>query len=86
MRHPCQLIVSIGCRASNRGEFSLSSPLDRKLADGETYFAEVGRKNNRHVLRAATPVPVVMQQCIRCHPGYKEGELLGALVYEVPIK
>ena len=58
----------------------------RKLGDGETYFSEVGRKNNRHVLRAATPVPVVMQQCIRCHPGYKEGELLGVLVYEVPIK
>lgn len=58
----------------------------RKLADGEKYFSEVGRKNNRHVLRAATPVPVVMQQCIRCHPGHKEGELLGALVYEVPIK
>ncbi len=58
----------------------------RKLADGETYFSEVGSKNNRHVLRAATPVPVVMQQCIRCHPGYKEGQLLGALVYEVPIK
>ncbi len=58
----------------------------RKLTDGETYFSEVSRKDDRHVLRAATPVPVVMQQCIRCHPGYKEGELLGALVYEVPIK
>jgi hypothetical protein len=58
----------------------------RKLAEGETYVSEVGRHNDRPVLRAATPVPAVMQQCIRCHPGYKEGELLGALVYEVPIK
>ncbi|HEY7330827.1 MAG TPA: DUF3365 domain-containing protein [Gemmataceae bacterium] len=58
----------------------------KKLAAGETYISEVGRHNDRPVLRAATAVPVVMQQCIRCHPGYKEGELLGALVYEVPIK
>lgn len=58
----------------------------RKLHKGETYVSEVGQKANRPVLRAATPVPVVMKQCITCHPGYKEGELLGALTYEVPIK
>jgi hypothetical protein len=57
-----------------------------RLSKGETYVSEVGRKNDRPVLRAATPVPVVMQACITCHPGFKEGELLGALVYEVPIK
>ncbi len=57
-----------------------------KLRKGTTYYSEVGRKDNRSVLRAATPVPVVMKQCISCHPGYKEGELLGALTYEVPIK
>lgn len=57
-----------------------------KLHKGETYVSEVGRHNGSPVLRAATPVPVVMKQCITCHPGYKEGELLGALTYEVPIK
>jgi len=30
-------------------------------------------------------VPVVMKQCITCHQGKKEGELLGAIVYEVPV-
>lgn len=58
----------------------------RKLSKGESYVSEVGQKENHSVLRAATPVPVVMKQCITCHPGYKEGDLLGALVYEVPIK
>ena len=57
-----------------------------KLNAGESYYSEVARKDNRPVLRAATRVPVVMKQCISCHPGYKEGDLLGALVYEVPIK
>ncbi len=58
----------------------------QQLSKGVAYFSEVGRKNDRPVLRAATPVPVVMRQCITCHPGYKEGDLLGALTYEVPIK
>jgi Protein of unknown function (DUF3365) len=57
-----------------------------KLVAGESYYSEIGRKDHQPVLRAATRVPVVMKQCISCHPGYKEGDLLGALVYEVPIK
>lgn len=57
-----------------------------KLKQGEKYVSEMGRKDERPMLRAATPVPVVMKQCITCHPGFKEGELLGALTYEVPIK
>lgn len=57
-----------------------------KLNAGESYYSEIAHKDNQPVLRAATRVPVVMKQCINCHPGYKEGDLLGALVYEVPIK
>jgi hypothetical protein len=57
-----------------------------KLNAGEGYYSEVARKDGRPVLRAATRVPVVMKQCLACHPGYKEGDLLGALIYEVPIK
>jgi hypothetical protein len=56
------------------------------IKGGKPYFDEVGTKDGKPVLRAATIVPVVMKQCIACHPGKKEGELLGALVYEVPIK
>lgn len=58
----------------------------RKLKKGESYVSEVGRRDDNPVLYAATPVPVVMKQCISCHPGYKEGDLLGALTYEVHIK
>jgi hypothetical protein len=57
-----------------------------KIKGGKAYYDEVGEKNGKPVLRAATIVPVVMDQCIVCHPGHKKGELLGALVYEVPIK
>lgn len=57
-----------------------------KIKGGQPYVDEVGVKEGKAVLRAATVVPVVMKQCINCHPGNKEGEILGAIVYEVPIK
>jgi hypothetical protein len=56
------------------------------MKKGKTYYEEVGTKDGKPVLRAATVVPVVMKQCIKCHEGKKEGDLLGALVYELPIK
>ena len=57
-----------------------------QLKKGKTYYDEVGTKDGKPVLRAATVVPVVMKQCSGCHLGKKEGELLGAIVYELPIK
>jgi hypothetical protein len=57
-----------------------------QLKAGKPYYDEVGQKDGKPVLRAATVVPVVMKQCIACHAGKKEGDLLGALVYELPIK
>src|SRR5262249_40712267 len=58
----------------------------QKMKQGKDYFDEVGEKDGKPVLRAATRVPVVMKACIACHPGKKEGDLLGTLVYEVPIR
>jgi hypothetical protein len=57
-----------------------------RMKSGAAYFDEVGTKAGKPTLRAATRVPVVMKQCIDCHPGKKEGDLLGAIVYEIPIK
>ena len=56
------------------------------MKQGKDYFDEVGDKDGKAVLRAATRVPVVMKACIACHPGKKEGDLLGTIVYEVPIR
>jgi hypothetical protein len=57
-----------------------------KLKAGKKYYDEVATVAGKPVLRAATVVPVVMNQCIACHPGHKKGDLLGSLVYEIPIK
>jgi hypothetical protein len=56
-----------------------------QIQNGKTYVEEVGDKDGKPVLRAATLVPSVLKQCAVCHGG-KEGRVLGAIVYEVPIK
>ena len=57
----------------------------KAIKGGKAYYDEVGEKDGKPVLRAATVVPAVMKTCATCH-GVKEGTLLGAVVYEVPIK
>ncbi|HEY7309905.1 MAG TPA: DUF3365 domain-containing protein [Gemmataceae bacterium] len=71
---------------SNVAKTSFEKLAVKKLNAGENYYSEVADKDGQPVLRAATRVPVVMKQCLACHPGFKEGDLIGALVYEVPIK
>lgn len=56
------------------------------IKSGKPYYDEVGVKDGKPVLRAATVVPAVMPQCIRCHEGFKEGDVLGALSYELPVR
>ncbi len=56
------------------------------IMSGKPYFDEIGAKDGRPVLRAATVVPAVMPQCVRCHEGARQGDILGALSYEVPVR
>jgi hypothetical protein len=70
----------------NRPKTDFEKAAVEHMKKGETYYEEVGVKDGKAVLRAATVVPVVMKQCSGCHNGRKEGELLGAIVYELPIK
>ncbi len=56
------------------------------IKGGKPYFDEVATKDGKPVLRAATVVPAVMPACVDCHPHVKQGEVLGALIYEIPIK
>lgn len=67
-----------------------STEFEKKAATeikaGKTWIEEIGTKDGKPVFRAATVVPVVMKQCTQCHPGTKEGDVLGAIVYELPIK
>jgi Protein of unknown function (DUF3365) len=61
----------------------------KQLKAGKEFYEEVVTKEGKPYLLAITPVPVVMQKCIMCHPHYadvKKGEPIGAISYELPIK
>lgn len=60
-----------------------------QLKKGETFVDQVIEKNGKPYLRAATPVPVVMEKCVMCHAHYKnvgKGQPIGAVGYIVPIE
>jgi hypothetical protein len=61
----------------------------RQLQAGKDYFEQIIEKDGKPYLRAMTPVPVVMQKCVMCHPHYadaKKGAAIGAISYTLPIE
>lgn len=86
--HSARLVDATGepVNEDNRPNTAFEKKAVDVIKAGKGYYEEVDVAGGKNVLRAATVVPVVMKQCILCHPGFKEGDVLGALVYEVPIK
>jgi hypothetical protein len=56
------------------------------IKGGKPYIDEVAMKDGKPVLRAATVVPAVMDACLNCHPQVKKNDVMGALIYEIPIR
>jgi Protein of unknown function (DUF3365) len=85
--HAARLVDATG--KPKRKDNVADTPFEKKAIEaiqgGKKYFEEIGDANGKPVLRAATIVPAVLKQCASCH-NVKEGDLLGAIVYEVPIK
>jgi hypothetical protein len=86
--HKARLIDASGqpVRQANLPKTPFEKAAVDQMKKGKTYYEEIGSENGQSVLRAATIVPVVMKQCITCHQGKKVGDLIGAIVYEAPIK
>lgn len=57
----------------------------KAMTQGKAYFEEVVGDGDQRTLRVATVVPAVVEKCARCH-GVKQGDLLGFLSYELPVK
>lgn len=61
----------------------------KQLKAGEGWHEEVTERDNKRYLRAATPIPVVMEKCVMCHEhykDYKDGAPIGALSYTIEIE
>ncbi len=86
--HTARLIDATGTpiNKENVAKSAFEKRAVAELKKGKGYYEEVGAVKGKPVLRAATVVPVVLKSCLNCHAGLKEGDLVGALTYEVPIK
>jgi hypothetical protein len=57
-----------------------------KLLAGAAFHEETATENGTRYLRYATPVPVVMEKCVMCHPSWKGNSgNVGSLSYKVPL-
>ena len=52
---------------------------------GKPNYEQVSQKDGKPVLRAATPIPVVMEKCVMCHENYRGKKVIGALGYTLPL-
>ena len=60
----------------------------KQLKSGKAYYEQIVEEDGKQYLRAITPVPVVLQKCVMCHPHYedvKKGEPIGAITYKVSL-
>ena len=60
-----------------------------QLKEGAEFVDEVEVRDGQRYLRAATPIPLVLEKCIMCHENYRdvpEGQPIGMLGYTVPIQ
>jgi len=60
-----------------------------KLKAGGVWHEEIVEQDGKKYLRAATPVPVVMQKCTLCHDHYAQvpaGQAIGAIGYKIAIE
>jgi hypothetical protein len=55
------------------------------LLAGKPYVDEVTTRDGKSYLRAATPIPVVMEKCIMCHENYRGKKVIGSLGFTLPL-
>jgi hypothetical protein len=85
--HDARLLDATGhpTNDENVAKSSFEKAAVKKILAGETYVDEITTEKGKQYLQAATVVPVVNAKCIVCHPGWKVGQVIGAVSYKLPI-
>lgn len=85
--HSARLVDATGAPLGETND--PETPFEKKAAEamkaGKTYYEEVVGEGDTRRLLAATVVPAVLPKCATCH-GVKEGDLLGFIRYDVPVR
>jgi hypothetical protein len=55
------------------------------IRSGQPYYEEVAGEGVERTLHVATVVPAVVKKCATCH-GVEQGDLLGFIRYEIPVR
>mgnify|MGYP005852880829 CR=1 FL=1 len=69
----------------NEPESDFEKRAAEAMRNKQTYLEEVVGEGEDRRLLAATVVPAVHRRCAACH-GVEEGDLLGFIRYEIPIR
>lgn len=89
--HKVRLVDASGdpIEEANSAKDDFEKAAVKQLKSGESWHEEVVKKDGKRYLRAATPIPVVLEKCTMCHDNYKQfknNEPIGILSYTIPIK
>lgn len=49
-------------------------------------YEQIETRDGKEYLRAATPLPMVMDKCVMCHENYRGKKTVGALSYTLPLE
>lgn len=85
--HKAKLVDATGTpqNEANLPQTEFEKHAAEAIKSGKPYYEEVSRPGAGRVLQVATVVPAVTKKCATCH-GVKQGDLLGFIRYEIPVK
>lgn len=85
--HSAKLMDSTGTPLGDDSE--PKTPFEKRaskaMQEGKEYYEEIIGEGDNRRLMAATVVPAVLPRCAACH-GVVEGDLLGFIRYDIPVK
>lgn len=90
--HEVRLLDATGdpIEAKNSPRDAFEKKAIERIKAGDDWYEEVVEIDGQKHLRAATPIPVVLDKCIMCHAHYadfkKKGQAIGSLSYTIKVE
>lgn len=86
--HEVRLLDATGepINDENKPQDAFEREAIKQLLAGKPYYEQVAKRDGKEYLRAATPLPVVLDKCIVCHENYRGKKIIGGLGYMLPLE
>lgn len=85
--HKARLVDASGApqNEANVAQSAFEKRAEKAIREGKPSYEEVSGSGSNRTLSVATVVPAVASKCAKCH-GVKQGDLLGFIRYELPVR